>query len=253
MKQRLQIRDILRNGWLVGNRLKFILLPTVIFILLISTILKDYYANLMLTNAWVKNHLYAWSFYLKPAIEGIIITPAIMGTVITAAKHFRGTAIYWYSPFLAYKHVITIAATFFIVSLIGLLPTNIMYLNQLHLQPGFHQAMAYAFELILASFMIIALPIAAEKNLAPWKALSISLAASTYDWGKLFGLVILSIFIMMLWALILAVVAAVSHGNVSIVYVIGAVTAFWLLPFYLASYGVLYQRLIELTYGEPTE
>ncbi|OGO94633.1 MAG: hypothetical protein A3F41_04945 [Coxiella sp. RIFCSPHIGHO2_12_FULL_44_14] len=190
-----------------------------------------------------------YAYLLSPLINSIILAPFLMGTLMIGIERARGKPIsvrsgfgYFYKTWPAIVTLFTIAflsnITMYIVHLPSLVVATGRWAVWLSLLAGIIAFLVYV-------FLLLSIPLVADKHLSPWKAMSTSMNVIKPCWLKVVGLLvvvyllfilsILPFFLGMLWHHYAGLVGAAIFIYLLI----------WLLPYLFLVQSMLYHRLMD--------
>jgi uncharacterized membrane protein len=147
--------------------------------------------------------------FVSQIIQMVIVVPLMTGLLVLSIKLAAGAPAQASDVFSYFSKTLTLLGTALLMYFMIIIGFCLLII------PGIYLSVAYAF----------AMPLVAEKNLAPWEALETSRKAITHHWFKLFGLYLV--------VTIIASLSAIPLG-------IGLI---WTIPLMFLTMGLVYCKM----------
>ena len=237
-----RIGHLLGASWRANRELKWTLWPAIIVAIILSWAIN---APL---NHWMAHDVshYVMLFYILPLIEAFIVGPLVAGMVMTAVKHARGEQVSVGTPFTFYSQIARLGITIFIMSILSDIGWNLAQASWFNgWSPRTISISATIIALIITLFVMLAMPLAADKRISPIGAIVNSFRLGRAAWGQTLGIFLIGYIILMVCFYLLAFVYVATHGMALISVILMIILAIWLLPWALMVYGYIYHAVVD--------
>lgn len=245
----LQVIATLNQAWKHIKGAKLAIWLVVICMILISTLLNLLVYSLfgideMHTPYWIR-------FILMPILSNVLVAPFYAGAVMTAIQHIRGEKTVPASGFFYFKYYLPLAIALIIITFIASIGMMIINIPTVAASFGKNiswlEGLAALYSTIIYTFFILTIPLIADKNKQPFKAMRASFNLVKPHWLKVFAIILISYFVILLFTVPLFLgisfmkTLAIIIGGIIL---IGA--AIWLIPWIFMIQGMIYHLLVDV-------
>lgn len=190
-----------------------------------------------------------YRYLIMPCINNIIIAPFFAGAVMVGIRRARGESVTARAGYQYFRKTIPVMITLFIIALLGNIITYIVHLDSIVTAVGAYSNwlnfIAGAISVLVYVFLLLAVPLVVDKNLAPLTALKMSFTIIKHCWFKVLILLII-IYLFFLIAMIPFFVGSLIHPYARILGIVILIAALiWLIPLLFCIQGVLYHKLVD--------
>lgn len=242
----LSVSGVISKAWNSTKGSKWAIWAVTIGLIIVAGVVSGVLTKLLGIDA--KNPSFFSRFFTLPIITNAVIAPFYAGAVMVAVKHTRGESVSAGTGYSYFSRYLPLAITLVVVSFIASI--LIMIVNAPSIMPSntgtkaLFEFVGSIFSTIVYTFLLLAIPFAADKGFAPFKAISASYNHVKPHWFKVFLIIIIGYLILMV-ALIPTVAGVFTHNVYGIVLgvIVSLVLMVWLLPFIFLLQGVIYNRL----------
>lgn len=188
---------------------------------------------------------------IAPVILNAITAPFYTGALMVTIKKARGDSINPSSGFQYFNKYIPLAITLAIIGFLMRLPMfilNISASGSLGASGMLLDLLAGLITLVLFSFLMLAVPLVADRNLGIAKAFNQAIKFASYklNWLKIACLLLISylIFFVIMLPILLGVI---MHNWIILVIGIAifAILIIWIVPYLVAINGLVYHKLCD--------
>lgn len=246
MTQPFRVSAILALAWKSTNGLKRYLWPALLMAVLVLVALQRGMPHL-LSALSIKPSPYWTNFYLGPAIETILIGPLYAGLILTGVRFLRGETISAWTPFSYYRFYLPLTIVAFLTIVINHLGYNFVTATGLthHLSSRSQSILGTLISIIAAAFVVLALPMAADKRTGIVAAFKNSIRLTKPAIGQLFATYALVCILFLMLFILLVAVYIFTKGSLSIAAIAIMLLGIWVLPYLTMIYAYVYHSLVD--------
>lgn len=246
------IRAILKQsyGLLYGS--KWAIWIGVILLVLISTLTSAIIFLIAKQNPAHYDTLHFISLLISTAIS----SPVLAALFLVGAKRSRGEVVHADIIISYFKRFIPLACAAVILFIIREITSGFVVL---HPNQSPYMIILAILTLIVSVFLMLTLPLVADKELNPFKAMITSIKKVSGHWFKVLLLVILmGLGFILTYAITLGLCVLIIHGVamllntvalkavlISIVSAVALIMSIWLVPYCFVVSGVMYHELVD--------
>lgn len=246
----LTIRSVIDRAWPLTTGAKAPIWIVVLVTLSIA-IIVNYIATLAFGLQPNQSHFYL-DYIILPLITNILIAPFYTGSIMVAVRRARdekvdpGTGFQYFTPYIYI--VITVVIVGFISSCFVIFINHPSISAKIQDLKPIYTFLAGILSALIYAFLILSIPLVADKNYSPLTAIQKSIQLTSPVWYKIFLLILFG-YLCIIISLIPCIIGLLLM-NTYVIWlgiILTVIALVWVVPFLFLIHGVVYRMLVNYT------